>query len=185
MRRNWKQKKIEIPEILNTEVEAAIRKLKNNKALGPDGITNEMIKFCMEAIIKPLTIIFNRILETNEIPEQWEIAKIILPHKKGDRKEMNNERPISLTSNMGKIFMRVLKNRIYPQLNENQAKEQAGFRRGYSTVDNIFVINQVIEKAREYCLKVKLMFIDYKKAFDLIKHSYLWQAMKKQEYQAR
>ncbi len=92
---------------------------------------------------------------------------------------MENYGPISLTSNMGKIFTTVLKNRIYTQLDENQAKEQAGFRRGYSTVDNIFVINQVIEKAREYGLKVKLMFIDYKKALDSIKHSYLWQAMKK------
>ncbi len=47
----------------------------------------------------------------------------------------------------------------------NQEREQAGFRKNFSTVDNIFAPNQIIEKTIEYKVKIKLMFIDSKKAF--------------------
>ncbi len=89
-----KVEKIDVPEILNTEAEAAIRKWKNNKASRPGRITNEIIKFCMEAVIKALKIIFNETPEMNEIPEEWKTAKIILLHKKGARDKIENYRPM-------------------------------------------------------------------------------------------
>ncbi len=70
--------------------------------------------------------------------------------------------------------MTVLKNRIYNTLEENQNKEQAGFRKKFLTTDNIFVINQIIEKVIEYNFEVKFLFIDFNEAFDLVTHNFMW-----------
>jgi len=76
--------------------------------------------------------------------------------------------------------MRVLKNRIYQQLDWNQTGEQAGFRRSYKTTDHIHTLNQLLEKAKEYKLEVHLVFIDFRKAFDTIKQGKIWEALLKQ-----
>ncbi len=90
--------------------------------------------------------------------------EIILLFKKGNKEMIDNYRPISLTSNITKI----IKERIYNQLNENQGREQAGFRKDFSTIDQIFTVRQLLEKAKEYQIGVYLRFIDFKKAYDSI-----------------
>lgn len=168
------------PEIMKSETYHAIKSGKKGKATGPDGITNEIIKTFPIEIENTMTRIFNRVLDEERIPNQWKTAEIILLHKKGPKEEIKNYRPISLTSNAGKIYMKIIKDRIYPQIDRAQDTEQAGFRRGRSTIDQIFILNQLIEKAREYNFEIYLMFIDFQKAFDSVEHSSLWQALKKQ-----
>lgn len=59
-----------------------------------------------------------------------------------------------------------MKNRLYSRLDNNQSKEQGGFRKKFSTIDHIFAVNQIIEKSAEYNLGTKLIFIYFNKAFD-------------------
>ena len=99
--------------------------------------------------ITPLEVLFNKVVDDKQMPEQWNDAEIILLHKKGDKKNLDNYRPLSLTSDVKKIFMKILKNRIYNQLDWNQPEEQADFRRGYTTIDHIHSLNQIIERTRE------------------------------------
>lgn len=81
---------------------------------------------------------------------------------------------------MSKIFTTLLiKNRISRRLDENQGREQAGLRKYFSTVDQIFTLNHLIEKANEYNFEINLMLIDFKNAFDSINHEHLWEAIKK------
>jgi len=120
-------------QITEREVAEAISELKTNRAAGPDGINNETLKVLKDAIVSPLTAIFNCILSSGHPPEDWHLSEIVLLHKKGDRTEMNNYRPISLTSNVSKVFMKILKNKIYNILETQQPYEQASFRRGFST----------------------------------------------------
>ena len=166
--------------IIEAEVEDVIKNLKKNKAPGPVQIINEFLKDYRSTLIRPLTKIFNMILETEEIPIQWKISEIILLFKKGSKKEIENYRPISLSSNIYKIFMKIVKNRIYNQLDLNQGIEQAGFRRNQSTIDHLQAINQVIETALEYQMETHMLFIDFHKAFDSVEHEYLWKGLKKQ-----
>ena len=63
-------------------------------------------------------------------------------------------------------------------LEENQPREQAGFRRGYSTMDHIHTLNQVIEKTNEYNIPINIGFIDYEKAFDSIEHFAIFDALR-------
>lgn len=67
-----------------------------------------------------------------------------------------------------KLFTKVIINRISESLDFKQRREQAGFRKGYSTIDHIHVINQIIEKSAEYNKPFYMSFIDNKKAFDSV-----------------
>ncbi len=59
----------------------------------------------------------------------------------------------------------------------NQPVEQAGFWKGYSTVDHIQTVGQILEKMREYNIEAHLVFVDYQKAFDTISHENAWYAL--------
>lgn len=72
-------------------------------------------------------------------------------------------------------------NRIDIHLDDNQSEDQTGFRRSFSTMDHLIVINQLIEKYKEFNKDLNIAFIDYTKAFDSIEISYLLQARNKQE----
>ena len=90
----------EVPPFLPEEVSSALNNMKNSKAPGLDGLTSEMIKLGGEQIIKEITELFNKILQSKKIPSKWKEAKIIILHKKGDKCDMKNYRPISLLSHL-------------------------------------------------------------------------------------
>lgn len=168
------------PVILLSEIRHAIDTQKNDKTPGEDNVTNELLKSLSETLQRPLQRLFNTILNTGETPSQWSKSTIILLHKKGDKSDLGNYRPISLMSNIYKIFSKIILNRLTKTLDEHQPREQAGFRKSYSTTDHIQVITQIVEKANEYNKMVYMCFIDYAKAFDSLVHSAIWRALAKQ-----
>ena len=169
----------EIPEFTEEEVERAIKRMKRHKAQGVDGITSDIIKLGGPMVLTYLTNIFNNILRTKQIPDSWDEAKIVILFKKGDPKDIKNYRPIRLLSHSYKIFTRLLQTRIERTLDENQPREQAGFRKGYSTTDHLQALNQIIEKSNEYNLPLCIGFIDYEKAFDTVEHFAIFEALRK------
>ena len=62
--------------------------------------------------------------------------------------------------------LQLIELRISKQIQEQQPCEQAGFRHGFSTLDHLQVINQLIEQSQEFDTELHLAFIDYTKAFD-------------------
>ncbi|XP_072016971.1 uncharacterized protein [Amphiura filiformis] len=76
------------------------------------------------------------------------------------------------------MFTKILQNRLKKELDEHQPREQAGFREGFSTMDHLLTINQLIEKSNEYQLDLCIGFIDYEKAFDSVEHQDLFQALR-------
>lgn len=67
---------------------------------------------------------------------------------------------------MPKIFSKIIKSKITNMIEDQQSKEQAGFRRIYSKINHLFTINQVTEKAQEHYIELHLAFIDCTKEFD-------------------
>ena len=63
---------------------------------------------------------------------------------------------------------KIITTRLEKKLDENQPREQAGFRSKYSTTDHIHAINQLKEKCREYNIPLCVAFVDYEKAFDSV-----------------
>ncbi|GBP91231.1 Probable RNA-directed DNA polymerase from transposon BS [Eumeta japonica] len=160
-----------IPPIHETEVINSIRKLKLEKSPGADNVTNEALKFAHQILPTPLTELFNSILISSETPKEWSEANIILIYKKGDPKNISNYRPISLLPNMYKLFSSIINNRLSAIIEAKQPIKQAGFKKGYSTIDHIHTIELIIEKYQELQRPLYITFIDYQKAFDPVTHS--------------
>ena len=154
--------------------------MKRHKAQGMDGITSDIVKLGGPIVLTYLTNTFNNILKTKQIPDSWHEAKTVILFKKGDPKDIKNYRPIkSLLSHSYKIFRRLLQSRIERTLDENQPREQASFRKGYSTTDHLQALNQTTEKSNEYNLPLCIGFIDYEKAFDTAEHFAIFKALRK------
>ncbi|KAI8434265.1 hypothetical protein MSG28_012359 [Choristoneura fumiferana] len=155
------------------EIIREIKRLKPEKSPGPDRITNETIKIACTLLATPLAKLFNMIIDTSTTPGS------------GDPKDINNYRPISLLPSLYKLFSSVIEKRISNTLDSYQPIEQAGFRRGYSTVDHIHSVELLLEKYQEFQRPLYVAFIDYQKAFDTILHSSIWEAMKTQNVEAK
>ena len=84
---------------------------------------------------------------------------------------------------MYKIFTKIITSRISNTLDENQPREQAGFRKGYSTMDHLHTVNQMIEKTSEYRIPLAVAFVDYSKAFDSVEISEVISALSEQGIQ--
>lgn len=148
------------PEILTSEVEQIIQTLKNEKVAGDDVICNEQIKYGGNLLVKKLTILYNDILNSQHILEDWKKSDIIyLLFKRSDRHKVENYRPITLSPIIAKIFSKIIEGRLRNKLNEQQPQEQAGFRKNYPTINHLDTINQLLQKANEYQLGVHLSFI--------------------------
>lgn len=170
----------EIPPFIISEIRGAILEMKTGKTPGDDGITVELLKEGTDELLREIVKLFNHILTTEELPLQWFTSTIILIHKKGNRDDLTNYRPISLMSNMYKLFSKIMTKRLTNILDEQQPPEQAGFRTGFSTTDHLQTINQIIEKAQEFNIKLYIAFVDFTKAFDCVEHPFILQALKNQ-----
>ena len=121
--------------------------------------------------------IFNLVLNTGLIPEEWCISLVQPIYKnKGETSDPDNYRGISLISCLGKLFTMAINERLTKYLDNMGiiGDEQAGFRKNYSTMDHIFVISSLINLYKHKGKIIYCAFIDYKKAFDLIDRSKLW-----------
>ena len=168
-------------KISEKEVLLAIKRLKRNKASGLDNILNEMLIFSQFSLIKILTKLFNDILITGKYPSLWKESYIIPIHKSGNSSDPDNYRGISITSNMSKLFNSVLNQRLTDHFHVNNCitENQFGFKKGYRTSDNIFVMKTLTDKYLDRNEKLYACFIDFKKAFDSINHGMLMEKLRK------
>ena len=165
------------PEVMEAEVEWAIRQLKDNKASGQDGIPIELIKAGDDAVIKIITKICNKIWTTGVWPEDWKSSIFIPLFKKGDAKECENYRTIALISHTSKILLKIIHKRMESTIERELPDNQAGFRKSRGTRDHIANMRWIMERQREYGQEVHICFIDYSKAFDCINHDLMWKTL--------
>ena len=114
-------------------------------------------------MIDVLTEICNRIWKTEEWPTPWTQSLIITLPKKGNLQLCQNYRTISLISHSSKVMLKVILNRLKPQAEEIIAEEQAGFRAGRSTTEQIFNLRILCEKYLQHQQNLYHVFIDFKK----------------------
>ena len=134
--------------IQDDEITSLIQNINPNKAMGPDGISGQMLILCDATVTLPLKIIFKNILETSVYPDLWKLANVTPVHKKGNKQLVKNYRPISLLPICGKIFEKIVFNNLYTYLNGNGllTKNQSGFRPGDSTINQLlFLVNEIHE----------------------------------------
>jgi len=175
---------VEVPDVMKEEVDKVLRGMKNGKSPGEDGLTAEMFKWGSERMKGELVKLFSICLRKREIPRSWNNAIIILLYKKVDKECVENYRPISLLSVLYKMFTKVILNRIEGDLYFNQGREHARFRPGFSTMDHIQTMNEVMERTNEYELPLCLGFIDFEKAFDSVSLSAVLKSLEHQDIES-
>ena len=155
----------EIEEFNQNEINKAIKRLKRKKALGPDEIPNEAF---IEADQQTRLIYLKSMNKINKemlIPEIWQEGEIIRLFKgKGIKGKCSNERGITLSSNFGKLYERIINERVLKDVNISDA--QAGGKRGAATVDHILLAKELIATAKRNKKDAYIAFLDVTKAYD-------------------
>ena len=158
------------------EIKKGVRELRNGASAGPDLFSNEFLKKGTNRLIKYMHDLFNKIFEMGYFPERWTEGHIIPIYKKGDKNEASNYRGITLLSTVGKLFTRILNNRLNDWADEYSiyVEAQAGFRKGMGTSDNIFILNNLITHCLNNNDQLYCAFVDFTKAFDFVVRDILW-----------
>ncbi|KAK6757252.1 hypothetical protein RB195_015212 [Necator americanus] len=128
-----------------SEILVCTQKMKNGKSGGDDGISAKMLKYLPPSGIREMTKIIRSIWINERIPDSWRHAIIIPLHKKLSAMDPRNYRGISLLRVMYKVLKRIILDRLIKHREETTRDEQAGFRPGRSTIDQVFIVRRVIE----------------------------------------
>ena len=151
-----------------------IRALNIYKAHGYDDVSIRMIKICDKSLTKPLILLSKNSTKSSCYPDIWKRSNIIPEHKENDKQLVNNYRPISLLPIFGKIFEKIIFNRISNFLLEKELlnPNQSGFRPSDSCVNQLLAITHEIFEVFD-CnppLEVRSVLLDILKAFDKVWH---------------
>ncbi|KAK3507905.1 hypothetical protein QTP70_002537 [Hemibagrus guttatus] len=140
-----------VDKIRKDEVRKALKRMKSGKAVGPDDIPVEVWKCLGEAAVEFLANLFNRVLESERMPEEWRRSVLVPIFKnKGDVQSCSNYRGIKLMSHTMK-----------------------------STTDAIFALRILMEKYRDGQRELHCVFVDLEKAYDRVPREELWYCMRK------
>ena len=157
------------------EVINIISSLKTNKVYGPHSIPTNLLQSMKTEISITLKNIFNLSLRSGVHPYILRIAKTIPVYKKGSRLVVSNYRPISLLSNINKILEKIVHNRVYRFLEEQNCiySLQFGFRKKHATNHALIEITEKVRKALDNDEYACGIFVDLQKAFDTVNHKIL------------
>ncbi|UYV71222.1 hypothetical protein LAZ67_8002258 [Cordylochernes scorpioides] len=177
----WKDPDLDA-EITLEEIYDVVKKLANGKAVGLDGIPNELLKNLPIPTLTKLKNLFNKIMSTEKYPQLWTNSIVHPIYKSGDKNNPTNFRGIALCSNISKLFTTILRNRLNNWIEKREIilENQAGFRKNRSCTDHILLLNSLIQLSlRRKRGKLYVFFVDLTKAFDTVPHDLLWQKLHK------
>jgi len=157
---------------MQTDIVKQLLKQKNKMSSGPDNLPPIFYKKLAYALAKPLTTMFNYLVQNGSIPSLWKHANVIPIFKKGKSSAVENYRPISLTCVACKIFESTVRKAMTEHFKSNESlyMAQHGFLEGHSTCTNL------IESINDWTINInnknytRVAYIDFDKAFDTVCH---------------
>jgi exonuclease III len=157
------------------EINNCILSLKNKKSCGIDGLSVELIKIIAPYISHVLSYIFNLSFRTGKFPTQFKKSIVIPLLKKPNSFKLDNLRPISLLPTLAKLLEKLMKKRLISFLDKYKciSDKQFGFIKGKSTEDALSVFVGRIYNSINLSQKTTAIFIDFRKAFDMVSHKIL------------
>jgi hypothetical protein len=163
------------PYILQSEVEKAIKEMRNKKSTGDDDVPGDMFKLFGEGGLKIMTKLINTIYETGEWPKDFTEVTIIVLKKKPQATKCSDHSTISLFAHTAKIVAKILRRRIEKKIEDVLGEDQFGFRRGKGNG----MLRIISERTLEIDEELSVCFIDWQKAFDRVNWTKLIQILKK------
>jgi hypothetical protein len=161
-------------EIRMEEVLQSIAKLKSGKSPSKDGITGSALKVLGQSydFVEFLTTLFNSVLKSGNFPQEWTSAIIFTLYKgSGPRSDPDKYRGIALLSHIGKLFARILaeRMRVWAESHSKINPLQAGFRTQRSSIGQALILDTLIkERLHLKRRKLYVCFVDFRKAFDFV-----------------
>ena len=154
------------------QVSKIMKSLKVNKAVGPDKVSNMLMKHTADVMCEPISNMFNKSLSIGVYPDTWKCANLSPVFKKCEQFIKENYRPISLLSCLSKIMERLVFTEMYEYLVSNNLLTQfnSGFKKNDSTVNQLINIVHHIYKGLDDNNDVCMVFLDVSKAFDKVCH---------------
>ena len=147
--------------VTEEEVLTTILSLNTSKSCGPYSIPTNLLRTFSGHFVHPLTHIINLCLVEGIFPRELKHALVIALHKKSDKNKFTNYRPISLLSNIGKLFEKIVHARLYQyiQANEYFYQRQFGFRTKHSTSHALSSMTEFIKRHLKELLSVEYLLI--------------------------
>ena len=154
---------------------AAIEKIDQNAASGPDEMPATLLKNCKNSIEIPINLIWSHSLANGYAPTSYKLSHIVPLHKKDSKSIPANYRPVSLTSHVVKVFERVLRKKMIEHLETNDllCNNQHGFRSGRSCLTQLLHHFDDVLEALINNQDFDSIYLDYTKAFDKVDHKIL------------
>ena len=163
------------PLILTTEqVKCQLAKTNTRKAAGPDNINSRVLKVGAEQLAVPFTHLFNLSLRTGRVPRLWKSSCIVPVPKKSRPSVLNDYRPVALTSQVMKIFERLVLNQLKPSVSEHLDPLQFAYQADIGVDDAItYLLNRALNHLEDPGCSVRIMFFDFSSAFNTIQPTLL------------
>ena len=173
--KNPNEHSIFLKEVDFGEVYKIVANLDTTKSGDIYGITPKFLQLGANELSTNLTLIFNKSLSLGAFPDQLKIAKVIPVYKADSKQEHGNYRPISLLPIIGKIFEKIVYNRVYSFIVSQKilVPNQYGFQCGKATEHAFLDLQSRIINAYENKLNSCSIFLDFAKAFDTVNHEIL------------
>ena len=164
-----------IPALLEYEVGKYISRLKNKKSMGPDNLNDFLLKMSLLYTVQPLTYIYNLCINQARFPRTWKLAKVIPLPKTKNTNDLNNFRPISLLSVLSKPLEKHIQKHVTEFVESHNLYHifQSGFRKKHSCHSALVHMCDTWLSAINNHELAGAVFLDFKKAFDLVDHGIL------------
>ena len=162
--------------VTESTIARKLQEISTSRSSGPDGISNWVLKTYSDILASPVANIINSSFQSCKVPQIWKLADVVPLPKTSTVKDLERElRPISLTSTLSKIAERlVIEREVKPTLLKVVDPQQFGFIPNSSTVlALISMLHCWLSATDGSGSSVRTVFLDYKKAFDMVDHTTL------------
>ena len=168
------KKSIYILEIDKSEIESIISSINNSSAVY-DELPASIMKQCIGSYIDPLILLINQSIAQGVFPAKLKIARVIPLYKGENNQLIHNYRPISVLPFFSKIFEKIVYKYVIDFFDDNNILygHQFGFRKHHSTSHAVITLVKRVTKALDTGKIIVGVFLDLKKAFNMVDHSTL------------
>ena len=161
--------------VSDKEIRAAMKDSPKGKAPGMDGMPIEVYRI-LPGIEHGVLDMWDAAVDKGALPNMTKMGKLIILHKKKDREDLSNYRPLTLMNSDYKIIAKALASRLAKVTAEVVGKQQAGFIRGRRIKFNVIEAH-LVTKHHNTGTGGAIVLLDFEKAYDRVNREWLWKTM--------